>query len=171
MTFPVPSHFLIGIPGSGKSTFAQWLQQQTQGKIISPDQIRAKLYGDPTIQGSWTEIETVVFEEIKQAIANYQAIIYDATNVRRQWRQDFLQHCPPLTWVAWHLDIPFAICQQRNQGRSRQVPAEILSAMAIDLAQEPPQREEGFLDMIPLPDTAPQTLMALKKQHPQYLGD
>lgn len=45
-------HFLIGVPSSGKSTFAQLLAQTGNYQIISTDAIRQQLYGDETIQGS-----------------------------------------------------------------------------------------------------------------------
>ncbi|RMG08866.1 MAG: hypothetical protein D6728_13705 [Cyanobacteria bacterium J055] len=46
-------HFLIGLPGSGKSTFAAQLDSlNDESIIISPDRIRAELYGNESIQGN-----------------------------------------------------------------------------------------------------------------------
>ena len=64
-------HFLVGIPGSGKSTVAQQLADLTQGLIISTDRIREQLYGDEIIQGNWLEIERKVLQEMEQAIADF----------------------------------------------------------------------------------------------------
>ncbi|NJN72092.1 MAG: ATP-binding protein [Limnothrix sp. RL_2_0] len=164
------SHFLIGMPASGKSTFAQWLQRQTEAIIISTDEIRTALYGDAKVQGSWAAIETEVLKNIGEAIAQQQPIIYDATNTNYVWRGDFLRRCPPITWVAWWLNVSVEICLERNQRRSRLVPPEIVQHMATELHHNPPSNGEGFLETITLHDTDVATLTALKKQHPQYLG-
>ncbi|AFY36944.1 putative kinase [[Leptolyngbya] sp. PCC 7376] len=165
------SHFLIGIPASGKSTLALWLQSQTQGQIISTDAIRQKLYGDANIQGKWPEIAHCVDEAIQRAIAIEQTIIYDATNFHRGWRQDFLARYSYLTWVAWQLHTPFRECWERNQLRSRQVPFEIMRQMLERLEAEPPQCVEGFEEIIAVQNSNHKCFKALKKLHPQYLGD
>lgn len=41
--------------------------------------------------------------------------------------------------------------------------------MIRDLEAAPPQAQEGFLEIITLPDLQPATLKALKKQQLQYL--
>jgi dephospho-CoA kinase len=51
-------HFLIGVPGSGKSTFSAEFAKLGNYRIVSTDAIRASLYGDATIQGEWVEVET-----------------------------------------------------------------------------------------------------------------
>lgn len=138
--------------------------------IISTDETRRELYGDAQIQGSWTAIETEVLQKMRGAIARQQPVIYDATNTNARWRGEFLRRCPPMTWVAWWIDIPVAICLTRNQRRSRLVPPDIIQLMATELQHNPPSKAEGFLDIITLQNTDLATLKALKKQHPQYLG-
>ncbi|OKH19776.1 hypothetical protein NIES208_01220 [[Limnothrix rosea] IAM M-220] len=165
------SHFLIGIPGAGKSTVARWLQAETQGQIVSPDDIRQRLYGAASIQGDWAAIAAVIDQLIQEAIATQQTIIYDATNFNRQWRQDFLAQYNQIPWIGWHLQTPFDECWQRNQRRSRQVPCEILQKMARELIENPPRCEEGLRAIIAVPNSDISTLRALKKQHLQYLCD
>ncbi len=84
-------HFLIGIPASGKSTFAQLLAQTGDYQIISTDAIRQQLYGDEKIQGNWLEIEAEMLKQMQEAIALHRGIIYDATNIKRAWRLDLLE--------------------------------------------------------------------------------
>lgn len=164
------SHFLIGIPGSGKSTLAQWLHQQTGGIIISTDQVRSDLYGDSSIQGDWSDIEAEVMQQIWAAYMQQKTVIYDATNAKQAWRQDFLRQTSFLKWLAWYINIPWEICLARNQRRLRQVSPTIIQAMAKDLQQAPPQVDDGFADVIVLDATDRQSLKALKIQHLQYLG-
>jgi predicted kinase len=49
MSKPLISHFLVGTPGSGKSTFAAQLAKLGNYRIVSPDEIRKQLYGDVII--------------------------------------------------------------------------------------------------------------------------
>ena len=165
------SQFLIGIPASGKSTFARWLQEQTQGLIICPDTIRAQLYGDAQIQGDWLEISVVIDQQIHKAIADNKIIIYDATNFQQTWRREFLEKYHQLNWVAWYLQIPLEDCWQRNQKRARQVPREIIQSMFQQLQAHPPTIQDGLDEIILVKSCDQQELKALKKQHLQYLCD
>jgi len=143
---------LIGIPASGKSTLAyrlwQYLQNQGEsGLIISPDQIRARLYGSADRQGVWTEIWQEVRREFVEAYDGERSVIYDATNARSPDRQEvinFVKSCgfKPITGI-W-LNSPLWICLARNQGRSHPVPEAVMLEMSKCLGQAPPHLREGF---------------------------
>ncbi|MCF3609112.1 ATP-binding protein [Planktothrix agardhii 1033] len=149
-------HLMIGVPGSGKSTVAQQLADLTQGLIISTDRIREQLYGDEIIQGNWLEIERKVLQEMEQAIASSQPIIYDATNAYRPWRLDILEKIAliyseiPRYWVAWVLETPIETCKLRNQNRQRQVPESVIEQMGKAIADFPPTTSEGFIKVYSL---------------------
>ncbi len=144
-------HFMIGVPGSGKSTVAQQLADLTQGLIISTDRIREQLYGEEIIQGNWLEIEEEVLREMERAIASSQPIIYDATNAYRHWRLEILEKIAlispkiPRVWVAWVLETPIETCKQWNQNRPRQVPESVIEQMGNAIANCPPTPSEGFI--------------------------
>ena len=149
MTQSVLCHLLIGLPGSGKSTFAQQLNQQIPNSvIISTDAIRMRLYGDEKIQGNWGQIEEVVIEQIRLAITYEQIAIYDATNVRLAWRSSILNKVSDLNseWIAWWIKTPVNVCKYWNKRRLRQVPNHVISAFYDDLQESPPKIEEGFLE-------------------------
>ena len=145
-------HFLIGLPASGKSTFAEQLAKLgTEYTIISTDQIRGELFGDESIQGNWLDIEKVALARIKAADESGNVAIYDATNVKREYRLDFLGKVNKITgkslqWMAWQLDTPLEICQRRNQERARQVPPEVIDSMNASLTKfsEDSIKAEGF---------------------------
>jgi predicted kinase len=144
---------LIGLPGSGKST---WAQRLGRGKIsfliVSTDQIRAQLYGDEGIQGRWAEIWQQVIDQFTQGLAAIQAgtvagILYDATNTQRRGRREVLQTARSLGYtrfLAVWIDVPMECCLQRNAQRSRQVPPGIIEGMARRLEAVPPHLDEGF---------------------------
>ena len=147
---------MVGIPGSGKSTVAQQLADLTQGLIISTDRIREQLYGDEIIQGNWLEIERKVLQEMEQAIASSQPIIYDATNTYRHWRLDILEKAAliypeiPRSWIAWVLETPIETCKLRNQNRQRQVPESVIEQIGKAIADFPPNPSEGFIKVYSL---------------------
>jgi len=159
MSISLPCHFLVGVPASGKSHFAaEVVKRDPRYVVVSTDAVREKLYGDAIIQGNWREIEAEVLTQIRWAIAQERPVIYDATNVRRSWRLDFLRSLqelshPPLTWLAWVMEVPVDICQQRNGDRRRVVPPHIIERMAESLAQTPVTTAEGFAEVRSLPLT------------------
>lgn len=158
MSQPLICHFSIGLPGSGKSTFVFKLQEMIpNSEIVSTDIARYKLYGNEATQGDWlNEIEPEILRQIKNAIASNKPVIYDATNVRRDWRMGMLLKIeeklkeigsPQVYWVAWHLQTPVDVCKEWNQKRDRQVPDKIIEEYAKFLQLEPPSLEEGFKDI------------------------
>ncbi|NJK42189.1 MAG: ATP-binding protein [Acaryochloridaceae cyanobacterium SU_2_1] len=152
---------MIGIPGSGKTHFAQqWLAEHQQYIYISPDQIRAQLYGDPIIQGEWKVIQQRVKAEFEDAISQGRPVLYDATNIRRQWRQDFLRAFKPegVHWMAWVFPTPVKVCIERNQQRERQVPIDVIIHYAQLLNQFPPAAAEGFIAVQEIPVQADGTI-------------
>lgn len=153
MAIQAPLILTVGIPGSGKSTWAKQLAIQKPGyQLISTDSIRAQLYGDEAVQGNWMEIQRSLLTQLKttrQSIAQGHliAVIYDATNARRRHRREFIQlarDCGYAPIVAAWIDTPLAVCLQRNAGRSRQVPAEIIEKMHRQLTAAPPTKAENL---------------------------
>lgn len=109
------AHFLIGPPGSGKSSFAQILSQVADCEIISTDNIREELYGDAKNQGEWFTIESIAIDRIFTALKLGKNIIYDATNFKRPFRMDFLEkvearfadsELSKFKWIGWYLTTP-----------------------------------------------------------------
>ncbi|WP_052331532.1 ATP-binding protein [Calothrix sp. PCC 7507] len=152
-------HFLIGVPGGGKSTFAAELAKLGNYRIVSTDAIRQQLYGDATIQGEWLEIEEKVISEMIDAITQGYAIIYDATNAKRIWRIDLLIKLKSITpstrWMGWYLQTPIATCKLWNQRRVRQVPELIIENMHKSLQDFPPIAAEGFAAVKEIDVTSP----------------
>ncbi len=152
-------HFLIGVPGSGKSTFAVELAKLGNYRIVSTDAIRQQLYGDASIQGEWSQVEEKVISQIVDAIAQGDSIIYDATNAKRAWRMDLLSKLKSITpsgfWMAWYMQTPVANCKLWNQQRIRQVPDFVIENMHKSLQDFPPIAAEGFATVTKIDVTSP----------------
>lgn len=139
---------MIGLPGSGKSTLAAQLATQTGWTLVSTDAIRAKFYGDESIQGSWLQVWGEVQRQLRAiAQAPNGKAIYDATNAVRRPRRQFIQLARSWGYdriCAIWLDLPLTVCLERNAGRSRQVPGEVIGQMHRRLVGGPPSLEEGL---------------------------
>jgi predicted kinase len=152
---------LIGVPASGKSSLAAQMLAASgqnsknsslsltygQTQLISPDRIRASLYGSATTQGDWTEIWAQVQQEFANAAKSQQSVIYDATNYTHEYRKKIIvlakEHgFKPITGI-W-LNVPLWICLSRNDMRDRQVPDDIIIEMHRTLSYTPPTLSEGF---------------------------
>ncbi len=150
---PLIGHILIGVPASGKSTFARELAKHCAGCLISTDQIRGQLYGDERIQGSWPEIFAEVERQFAQAIKQGMSPVYDATNVKRVWRISLLEQLrvyAQVRWIGWWIQTPLNQALIWNQRRSRRVPSEVIRTMYQQLMFFPPWLGEGFYQVVPI---------------------
>jgi predicted kinase len=154
-----PLILLIGLPGSGKSTIARTLlQQDLSCRLISTDAIRAQLFGNESIQGSWLKIEQAIIQQFQQTVQQIlsqqlAAGIYDATNaVRRQRREALMlaRTCGFTQIVGVWVKTPLWLCLHRNQHRDRQVPEAVILQMHRRLMGAIPTVEEGFDLLLPL---------------------
>lgn len=142
---------LIGLPGSGKTTFAKSVENEGNSKpckihVVSSDTMREKLYGSEEIQGDPNEVFECVHKEIMDSLDKYDEVIFDATNLNRKYRIAFIEkvkHEKPETNICAYLFVvPFHVLYERNQNRDRKVPLDILWRMVKTF--DPPFAGEGF---------------------------
>lgn len=169
MEFFTLNHLLIGLPGSGKSTFAEILATLCDDAvIISSDRARQTLYGDETIQGNWQEIESELLQQVQTAIAQGKTVIYDATNAKRAHRLDWLQKMETLlgqshAWMGWYLQTSSETAKEWNQKRDRQVPEGVIDRMQTTLKRFPPHASEGFVKVQTIDVRHPETAKSQAK--------
>ncbi|MBE9181023.1 AAA family ATPase [Oculatella sp. LEGE 06141] len=148
---------MIGLPGSGKSTLiASWQQTYPGLLLISSDAIRAQLFGDESIQGSWLLVWNEIQRQLRQAVTaiaqgQAQAALYDATNAVRRHRRGAIATARHIGFThitgVW-LDTPLPLCLERNQRRDRQVPDDVILRMHRRLTGAPPSLPEGLNRLI-----------------------
>lgn len=132
---------LVGLPGSGKSTYLARLGVNA----ISSDEIRRLLVDDATDQTIHRRVFATVRHLIRQRVAVGRAITYvDATNLTRRERRQYIRlgQLYDCEVEAVFFDVPLETCLERNRGRARTVPGEAVREMAGRL--RPPSIEEGF---------------------------
>ncbi len=138
---------LIGIPGSGKSTYAQ-----TLGKpVLSLDGIRQELYGDERELGSARETDRVLRERLEKLARAGEDAVLDATHVSAQRRSRMIRLARRLGYdriVGVWFRTPIGVCLKRNRERPNALPDFVLFKMQKDLNRQPPAVEEGFDELI-----------------------
>lgn len=134
---------MVGLPGAGKSTFTK---AHADCAIICPDEIRAELYGDASIQGDGAKVFAIAFARINAALANGYDVIFDATNITRKARKTVFVKVKNVEHIAVFVNTPLNVCLARNAKRDRKVPNNIIYGMAKKMVA--PSVDEGFSKII-----------------------
>jgi predicted kinase len=132
---------LVGLPGSGKSTYLQKLGV----KGLSSDAVRGLLADDETDQSIHREVFATLRYLLRRRLALGRPVTYmDATHLTPRERRAYIKmgQLYGCDVEAVFFDVPLEVCRQRNQSRSRVVPEEAMEKMAAKLV--PPTVEEGF---------------------------
>ncbi len=132
---------LVGLPGSGKSTYLERLGAPG----LSSDRIRGLLADDETDQTIHDRVFQTVRYLLRQRLEIGRPVTYiDATNLTPEDRRPYIEmgRSHGCEVEAVFFDVPMAVCRERNARRRRVVPEEALAKMAAKLT--PPAVEEGF---------------------------
>jgi len=81
---------MVGLPGSGKSTFAKALAKKTKAAVLESDKIRKALFAEPKYTGpeSGTVFKTIM-DAARQCGSMSHDCIVDATNLTTRDRRPF----------------------------------------------------------------------------------
>lgn len=77
---------LMGISGSGKSTYAKALEKNCGYKVFSSDVLREELFGNENDQTHNSEVFEELHRRILKALDAGENCVYDATNLNRKRR-------------------------------------------------------------------------------------
>jgi len=132
---------LVGLPGSGKSTYLA--QLGVTG--LSSDTIRGLLADDETDQSIHDRVFQTLRYLLRQRLAIGRPATYiDATNLAVEERRPYIGigKAYGCDVEAVFFDVPLEVCRARNARRHRVVPEDAMAKMSAKLA--PPDLEEGF---------------------------
>ena len=141
-------YMLIGISGSGKSTWAQNMATYSEREVIvcSSDDLRAELFGDVNEQGRNPELFEELHKRVINALIEDCIVCYDATNLSSKRRAAFLNlvrtkvadcQCEAIIFPV----LP-KVALERNAARKRHVPEEVILRQIRQF--EMPQWYEGW---------------------------
>lgn len=143
-------HMMVGIPGSGKSTYSKVLNEKFGYPVVSTDVVR-------TLHPDWEE--SLIWPEVYRLCAEYlsngQDIIYDATNITPKVRNRFCDEVNKIfkdyERIAYFFDVPVEVCIKRVDERNKIpgnlfLPTEVIASYGERIVK--PKYEEGFIKII-----------------------
>lgn len=137
---------LVGASGSGKSTFAR--ERFGAYEVVSSDVCRGMVSDDETSQDATKDAFDLLGVIVGKRLARGLLTVVDATNAQRDARRHVLDlaRANDVLPVAIVLDLPEAVCLERNAGRGeRMLPPRVVKRQA-DLVRKAVRglQREGF---------------------------
>ncbi len=139
-------HMIVGVQGSGKSTFASSLAEKENIEIVSTDAIRKK-YKDIEEYKVWE----YVYKRMAELLKEGKDCIFDATSITRNVRKRFFDNVSSygvkVVADCYYLDTDIDICERRIKERNLDenelyLPIEVIYSYKERL--EVPSIDEGF---------------------------
>lgn len=122
---------VVGLPGSGKSSFLKDMFSGKNFHIHSSDSIRKELLGNENDQTSNSLIFDTLHNRVKEDLRNGISCCYDATNISEKYRKAFLQEIKkiPCEKKCYIIATPFEECVKRDSKRERKVGKAVIESM------------------------------------------
>lgn len=135
---------MVGIPGSGKTTFAKKIKGV---KYLGTDSIRKELLNKELTLRDHDRVHKILHAKMYHYLSNGVDVVIDCMNITKKQRKILLNEMPKNTKVI-------VVCMKtsllqallNNRKRERHVP--ILGIIFFHLIKEKPEKNEGFSQVI-----------------------
>lgn len=131
---------MIGIPGSGKSTYAEKIASSEEGIVISSDKLREELFGNVWEIEKNAFLFSEMFRRTQKYLNEGKNVIFDATNIRSSERKRILRKYKEAFKVCYYIKPSLDKVLYQNSRRDRVVPEEVIMKMYHEI-QEPVPNE------------------------------
>lgn len=151
------AYILVGLPGSGKSTWTNEINRDGKFALISSDDHLERIARDSG--KSYSDVfndhikaaGALMNADFRKAVADNRSIIWDQTNMTSKKRKGILQQIPNnYKKIAVVFQIDPVELERRLEKRGKEtgkiIPNHILSSMAKSF--EMPTRAEGFNEIL-----------------------
>lgn len=135
---------MIGISGSGKSTYANGLKTSLNAQLVETDAIRIELTGNAEDQSQNGKVFEIARKRVNDYLSQGKNTIIDATSLTVRDRKDWIDIAKQNNAEAraYFIDTPIDICKSQNRKRERKVPEFVIDRQASKL--QSPTKNEGF---------------------------
>jgi predicted kinase len=149
---------LVGLPGSGKSTFVNNYRLKKHGIIASTDNIieqkakdQGSTYSEIFHKIDFKEVERQMKDEIRKAVSEKQNIIVDQTNMSDKSRSSKMDLVPKsydrYAIVFWpDIKTVQKRLEKREKETGKVIPKKVIDSMLANFV--PPSEKEGFKSII-----------------------
>ena len=144
------AYILIGLPGSGKST---WAQNNASCSIINRDSIRKMLYGGryAYVKEDEPMILNMALDLAKRLCIDLKDIIIDETGVNINTRAKFIKIFKDWNYRVVYVwfKTPIDLCKERRKKDSKGLDQDWSAVIDnMNTSMRSPSKEEGYDELI-----------------------
>ena len=141
-------YVLIGVSGSGKSTFCKDLKLP----VVSTDRIRYQMFGDEACQIAPEKVFNTAYMMTANCLRVGSDVVFDATSTTEWSRKTLLtkmKNCiGDFRKVAILFMTPLEECKRRNAQRQRVVPEDVIDRQYVQLMRDAHTIPDQFDEVI-----------------------
>lgn len=125
----------IGIPASGKSTYAKKLIGELKFEEINLDDLREQLSGNPHNMSFTKQALEIWHNKLESCLQLRQNVVVSDTNLIKEYRLPLIDKFKKegflVKYVIFH--TPFGVCVERNRDRLWKVPYSVMLKMSLKM--------------------------------------
>lgn len=135
---------MVGVSGSGKSTYSNGLVEKLNAIKVETDKIRHELTGSESDQSKNSKVFYLANQRIRKHLSEGKNVIFDATNLSVKDRKDYVRISKEYgaKLHAYVIKPDISVSKSRNFSRDRKVPEDVIDRQFSKFVL--PSKEEGF---------------------------